>query len=547
MSNIELAQVLSSLTGLPPQSNHPLHVGPGLLYVLELPNRSIRYLQRDERAFPKTFFNVVASSETADQLALPDDEDLYRQSWQGFGASDDASEHSYRVKASRRGGSLQVTDYRIPLRNNDGKLVGALGRLVDESFRSLAMDALVNSSWHEIANSMTRRFLHDFNNTIAGIYSLSELYAEPGSDAQSMVEAMTHIRDNSIRAQDITRRIRHVTSLADGEPSYFDLNELLKKQEGYLDALLPKGVSINYDLEDGDLPVKFDANRFQQSLLHLACNARDAAEKDFQITLRTRRVDQDGKALVRLEVADNAGGIRENILHRVTDPFFTTKKPNAHPGLGLNIVSGFVEQLGGTLQIASVFGEGTTVSLTLPIARIGHHGRPIPATPAEPAAAPSPTEPAARPTWDVETSVPAATAPTPQSADTPQDAPSNEPPSILIYTWEDITRHPLIRAIKDSGWTYRIHLDPGQMLIDLSTSGPEISGALIFKSALDERAAPLVSEIGRARNAPRVALVALGESIDALSENVKRNCGLLASGSTKPAKLLNQLSTFFRS
>ncbi len=122
---------------------------------------------------------------------------------------------------------------------------------------------------------------------------------------------------------------------------------------------------------------------------------------------------------------------------------------------------------------------------------------------------------------------------------------TTNPPNIIVYTWEDITRHPLLLAMRNAGWTFRIHLDPGQLLIDLSQTNQKLDGILLFKSALDEKAEPLLSELGYAKDCPKTGVIALGESVDAMPESIKRNCGIVVSGTLKPSSLLNKLAKFY--
>ena len=99
--------------------------------------------------------------------------------------------------------------------------------------------------------------------------------------------------------------------------------------------------------------------------------------------------------------------------------------------------------------------------------------------------------------------------------------------------------------MQKDGWNIRTYLEPGELLLDLLQDGAQLGGVLVFESPLDEKAEPLISELGYARNCDKVALVGLGESVDALSASTKRICGIALSGSSKPSALLKQLNTFF--
>jgi signal transduction histidine kinase len=99
--------------------------------------------------------------------------------------------------------------------------------------------------------------------------------------------------------------------------------------------------------------------------MNLLTNAAQAmtGRAGARITLRTRR--QEGQVVI--QVADNGPGIPPEILSRIFDPFFTTKDVGEGTGLGLSIVHGIVERHGGTIEVESEVGKGTTFTVTLPV------------------------------------------------------------------------------------------------------------------------------------------------------------------------------------
>ncbi|MDQ8199196.1 HAMP domain-containing sensor histidine kinase [Pelagicoccus enzymogenes] len=492
-------------------------LGPGISYLLELPGRAPRYFSQTESAFPPAFYKLLDAITSWDELVV----ETQREAYQTAVALDRfEAEARYRIQVNRRGETLPVVDYRSVVRDENGQAVAIAGRLVDDSFRTVAFDALARRSWKEIATSMTRRYLHDFNNTIAGIYSLSELYAEPGSDPQSTAEAMGHIRDCSIRAQDLTKKIRHLTTLEAGQNGYFDLGTLVEEQKEYMEALLPKGAAITVELAPGQHPIQLDANQFRQVILHLTGNTADACGEDAQVKIAVSSTTLEGRACGVIEFSDNGSGFKPEDLERATTAFYSTKGSENHPGLGLSIAEKFATELGGSITLGNNPDKGAQVRIVLPL--LEREAK----EPAAPAADAAPAAPKKAP-------------------DAKATAPRSTPPKILIYTWEDITRHPLLIAMQNAGWDTRVHLEPGLLLLDLLQDGPQLDGVLVFKSALDEKADPLVSELGHARNCDKVALIALGESVDALSVSTKRICGLVAAGSSKPSALLNKLAAYF--
>ncbi|MEM9159888.1 MAG: PAS domain-containing sensor histidine kinase [Verrucomicrobiota bacterium] len=495
-----------------------LEHGPGCLYLLEPQTHAPLYLSpKADKEFPPSFFSLIKERNSWLELIHEEDRQAYRSAIENLNT--DGSALAYRIATSKKNTFLPLQDEILPIVAENGETFALLGRFTNDSFRIQAMDTLVRRSWKEVATEITRRFMHDFNNMIAGIYSLSELYATPGSEADTMVEAMGHIRDNSVRAQAVTQKIRTLSAMTDSEPSYFDLEKLLADQEDYVRALLPKGTHMQIQLSGKSLPCHLDANRFKQVILHLAANARDAVGDEPAIALSANLVEEEGKPFGKIEFQDNGSGIKERNLPQALEPFYTTKDKQKHVGMGLFIAKSFAEDLGGALEIQSTEGQGTTVILKLPTSNLSETFSPK--TPDTPASESS------------------------KKSAPPQKKQEDKKLSILIYTWEDVTRHPLINAIKDENWNYRIHLDSLQLLLDINELRDELDGIIIFKSSLDEKAEPLVAELANAKGIPPLALIPLGESVNSLPEAVTSKCALVSAATAKPADLIKKLSKAF--
>jgi signal transduction histidine kinase len=123
-----------------------------------------------------------------------------------------------------------------------------------------------------------------------------------------------------------------------------------------------RAASVTLELVDRPLPVRLDAVQFEQVVLNLVVNARDAMPNGG--TLRIATAERDGSVVV--EVSDSGEGMAPETLKRIFEPFFTTKPEGQGTGLGLATVWNLVTHAGGTLRVHSCVGEGTTVSVVLP-------------------------------------------------------------------------------------------------------------------------------------------------------------------------------------
>ncbi len=521
LRSTSLCEAIADLQGLAKvdfETGHLLEHGPGACYVIDSHNLVIRYLSEKGRPFLPNETYLISERETNWQSFISEeDRPAYSKALQEVSSTGKEVVIDYHFSPTEGGELIPLKDYLGPLYDRDYQLVGFIGRVTDDSFRIRTMDTLVKRSWKEVSSIASRRFLHDFNNMIAGIYSLSELYAIPGSDATTMTEAMVHIRDSSIRAQKITQKIRALTAMNDGEESYFDIGKLIEEQHDYLLAILPKTVDLQFELSDESLPVRLDANRFRQALIHLASNASDAAIGKPCVKIHCRSIEAAksniGVPSVVIEFSDDGCGIDSQCLPLVTNPFYSTKELKAHTGMGLFIVDQFVQGLRGNLTIKSKQGRGTRVFLELPLANLNE-------------------------------TISLSNSKYPKNP-TIQATESKRTPTILIYTWEDITRHPLINSVRSADWKFRIHLDGDQLKLDVKDFGDGLDGILVFKSALDENVDQLVLELAKLDPLPKIAVVALGESIEAVSESIRSQCGLLVSGSLKPAGLIKTLDKYF--
>jgi len=189
-------------------------------------------------------------------------------------------------------------------------------------------------------------------------------------------------------------------------PTVLNLTDVVGDLRMLVDRLL-SGTNVKLDVEYGrDLwPVKTDLSQFEQVLINLCVNARDAMPQGGKLTLRTKNVTAAEVAafnysymphedMVLIEVSDNGTGIAPEIMDKIFEPFFTTKEVGKGTGLGLAMVYGIVKQSGGYIQPESEVGKGTTFRVFLPrhivepaVAAEGDAVTPTIGTPAEQAPA----------------------------------------------------------------------------------------------------------------------------------------------------------------
>jgi signal transduction histidine kinase len=204
---------------------------------------------------------------------------------------------------------------------------------------------------------------HDLNNLLVPILHMADLMLEKYGDHPDLHRRLATILMAAERARDLVQGLNDYTRKGVQERAPTDLNELARQTA---DLLRPDGgphLSWVLDLEPELAPIQADPTALGRVLLNLARNAMDATAPAGVLTLRTRT---GGSDRVVLEVADTGRGIAPDHLARVLEPFFTTKPPGRGTGLGLAIVQNIVRAHGGTLELASEPGRGTTVRVELP-------------------------------------------------------------------------------------------------------------------------------------------------------------------------------------
>ena len=221
---------------------------------------------------------------------------------------------------------------------------------------------------------------HDFNN----ILCLIAPYAEMVSEAVAPDAVVAHSNDegywDAVRSDvdQILRAVERGAELAFRllafagrevfQPRALDVKQVIDEVAALLERSLGEQVELVVAVASGTWPILFDPGLLEQVLLNLAVNARYALANGGTLTLTTENIpgEPSGSNHVRITVADNGTGMTADTLHRVFEPFFTTKPPGEGTGMGLASSYGLITCAGGTIEIESELGEGTTVTLVLP-------------------------------------------------------------------------------------------------------------------------------------------------------------------------------------
>ena len=239
-------------------------------------------------------------------------------------------------------------------------------------------DQLRQAQKMEAVGQLAGGIAHDFNNLMAAVVGYSELLlATDGAFDLSVREDIEEIKHAADRATSLTRQILAFSRRQPLQPRVTSLSEVLEGMGPLLRRTLGEDIDL-VTVEGRDLGlVDVDVHQFEQVLLNLAVNARDAMGSGGRLTLETANAELDDGycqthpettpgSYVMLAVSDTGTGMDQATLERVFEPFFTTKARDKGTGLGLSMVYGTVKQSHGSISVYSEPGKGTSFKIYLP-------------------------------------------------------------------------------------------------------------------------------------------------------------------------------------
>ncbi|HKD28299.1 MAG TPA: ATP-binding protein [Xanthobacteraceae bacterium] len=219
---------------------------------------------------------------------------------------------------------------------------------------------------------------HDFNNLLTSIMMATDFLLSAHKPSDPSFQDIMQIKQDANRAASL---VRHLLAFSRRQPQHLqvlDLGEVLSDLSILLRRLLGEPVTLDPVDPPRDLwPVKADQSQFEQVIINLAVNARDAMPEGGKLTLRTLNItaaecrrfapkSMPPGEYVLVEVSDSGTGIPPDIIGHIFEPFFSTKEVGKGTGLGLSTVYGIIKQTGGFIYPESTVGQGTTFRLFLP-------------------------------------------------------------------------------------------------------------------------------------------------------------------------------------
>jgi CheY-like chemotaxis protein len=219
---------------------------------------------------------------------------------------------------------------------------------------------------------------HDFNNILTAIAGFAEFLQDEFPPGDPHREDVGEILRGARRAASLTAQLLAFSRKQVLRSEVLDLNKVVTRMTTMLRPLLGSSLHLVTLPAPRAVPVLADRTQLEQVLMNLALNARDAMQGGGTLTIEIG-ITPAGTGVPQramLVVSDTGVGMSPEVVARIFEPFFTTKPPGQGSGLGLATVHGIVRQSGGTVDVESRVGEGTSFTITLPLAA-GSRVRPI--------------------------------------------------------------------------------------------------------------------------------------------------------------------------
>jgi len=297
----------------------------------------------------------------------------------------DGEGYKYEMWITSPEGDRRLFDIiKTPIVSPNGQITGivGIGRDITERVameqQKLKMEEQLRHSYKiEAIGTMAGGIAHDFNNILGIIVGNSELAIEDlPPDAPALVPLQQSLKA-ALRAKDLIRQMSTFSRMEKTQKRLVLLGEEVDEAFKMLRAVLPSTIEIKTIIKD-NVKCLADPTQIQQILINLCTNSAHAMRNSGgnldiiieRIYLDKNKVlqfqDLEAGYYARICIVDNGTGIKPEIMDRIFDPYFTTKKQGEGTGLGLSVVHGIAREHNGAIHVESEYGKGTTVSVYLP-------------------------------------------------------------------------------------------------------------------------------------------------------------------------------------
>ena len=363
-----------------------------------------------------------------------------------------------RLVGQGDGEGRQVSVYAGPLQNpdavEDAEVDGTVVHIIDTSEQKSLEAQFAQAQKMQAMGQLAGGVAHDFNNLLTAMIGFCDLLLQRHAAGDPSFGDIMQIKQNANRAANLVRQLLAFSRKQPLQAKDLSVTDALTEMSHLLTRLMGETIELKLIHGRDLVAVRVDPGQFDQVIINLAVNARDAMPGGGTLTITTEAVTIDtpidlgaeqapAGEYVKISVQDTGNGIAPEHLARIFEPFFSTKHetPGAGTGLGLSTVYGIVRQTGGFILVESKPGEGAHFNIHLPrvqaeAAVVEHEQAVEPPPPAEQDAAPDGT-------------------------------------TVLLVEDEDAVRVFAARALKNKGYTI-LEARTGEQALDIMRDAPDV-------------------------------------------------------------------------
>jgi two-component system cell cycle sensor histidine kinase/response regulator CckA len=267
--------------------------------------------------------------------------------------------------------------YLSPIEQTGDDAEAAIAYAIDTTEQRALEMQIAQGQKMQAVGQLAGGIAHDFNNMLTAIIGFSDFLLMNHRPTDPAFQDIMNIKQNANRAAGLVRQLLAFSRQQTLRPHVLQLGDVLSELSILLSRLLGENIELELDQASDLWPVKADLHQFEQVIINLAVNARDAMSDGGKLTIRTANVSESASRglghpellpgeYVLIEVIDTGCGMTPEIKQKIFEPFFSTKEIGRGTGLGLSTVYGIVKQTGGYILADSQQDEGTTMRVYLP-------------------------------------------------------------------------------------------------------------------------------------------------------------------------------------
>ena len=287
--------------------------------------------------------------------------------------------------------NIEALEFRFRHKDGSWRLLGSIGRNLlenpavqgiivnsrDVTTRKAMEDQLRYSQKMDAVGQLTGGIAHDFNNILGIIMGFVEIVQDRVKDDPGLVKYLEIALDGTRRGAEITKKLLSFSRLEPSDTKITAVNDFIAGMRELISKSLTPSINVETHLANDLWPAEIDPGDFENAILNLSLNARDAMPEGGTLVVETANKFLDENYVksnplatvgnyVMIAVSDTGTGMTDEVKEKLFEPFFTTKDVGQGTGLGLSMVYGFVERSGGHIKVYSELGAGTTFRIYLP-------------------------------------------------------------------------------------------------------------------------------------------------------------------------------------